>query len=623
MVDDQYHYSLTGVVRGILRTTAESWGAGIRFVVLDDEVMFLQIPREYYGADMYYKTVSIGQSTDEVDPVAYLFNYAASQTEWAGSDVEITEAVGGGVTVTWNGAERLGTFGPNPYHSKYLVGYQVKFSDGHIIETDEETVTYAGGLMGTTVEVRARNAITGLGPLFSGESEGEVDPGDTPSFGFSGSFPDMYEGMPVFIRNGDNGISMSGGYWEANARGFVVPGVGAECLGRELSESVFVGIPHAAGTYTSMVHLDASSPAVGGSGSSDVNQSVTVLPRPTHGLLDLRMRDFNRFTTLINTTPPWKKFTMTGGSLHFYGVTAGKVVGQVIISGAGPLSVVVGINSSRGELSYVESPVFIGIWDASSYLTGDGTYSVELDADTGDFWIYKDGTGLVHSGNQPLDPGCQYRIGISNQEAQTLTVEFNGGNEAWFMPVTQPGHGGIPVPDYDIPLAWAYMHPDYTLSVNGNQFDGATYADDFAGGASNLVKSNAVYSSGRWRWKCEAVSVGICVAAFDDTDGWLGTSGAPNSVGLFNDLLTWSWGGGGSIQLAPLTLNYPFPIWALDADNDTLKICYQDHYGTPVVAHTLSLPAGQAWHVAARAGVGAAIINGLTGPSGYADAVVP
>lgn len=623
MVGAQYHYNLTGLVRGVLRTTKEPWSAGVRFVAIDEAVLFVQMQREFYGLDLYYKAVSFGQSVDDVAPLAYLFDYAASQTEWAGTDVEVVAAPGGGVTVTWVGAPRLGTFGPNPYHSKYMIGYRVKFSDGHTIDTTEQTVTYANGLLGTPVEVRALNAITGEGPVFGGE--GEVDPGDTPVFGFSGSFPDLYEGEPVFLRVGDNGIDMAGGYWDANARGFVVPGVGAKCSGSQLSDTVFVGIPFAAGTYTSMVRVDASSPEPGGSGTADINQTVEVLARPTHGLLDLRLRDVTPRAYLLPSTPPWKKWEMKGGSLHFYGVTTGKVVGQVIIDGAAPLSVALGINGERGAPAFGQSPIGINLFAASTFLVGDGTYSIELDADTGDFWIYELVGGvatLIHSGNQPLTPGCLYHIGISNTAIQTITAEFNGGNETWFMPVTQAGHGGIPVPVHDVPLAWAYVEPDYALSFNGNQFAGATYADDFAGGPSNVAKSNAVYSSGRWRWKVSGTSYGICVAAFDETHGLLGSSGSPNSAGMYGTTLSWSWGGGGSVVLEPLNLTYQTPIMGLDADGDTLAIYYQDYYGEPQLVYILPLPAGQSWHVAARAGVNA-VIEPVTGPPGYSDAVVP
>ena len=631
MVGGMYHYTLSGVVRGVLRTAKEAWSAGIRFVPYDSSIVTLQLQREHYGADFYYKAVSTGQSIDDVDPVAYLFDYAASQTEWAGTDVEVTEAAGGGITVTWVGAPRLGTFGPNPYHSKYMIGYRVKFSDGHTIDTTEQTVTYAAGLMGTVVEVRALNAITGEGPVFDGE--GEVDPGDISVFGFSGSFPDMYEGQSVFMWNGDNGISMSGGLHEAYARGFVVPGVGAKAPGRgaKLDATTFCGIPFAAGTYTSLVQLQATSPDPLGSGMSNINQSVTVLPTPSHGLLDLEFREYDMHkTTLINTTPPWKKFQINGGgaSLWFHGVTTGKVVGQFIIDGAAALSVLLGINNMHGKLT-ISGPTNAGVGEFAdcAVLVGDGTYSMELDADTGDWWLYKDVAGtptLVTNGNVPLTGDHQYRICMSNPNDQVFDMEFNGGNEAWFMTVTQAGHGGIPVPARDIPIAWAYCEPDYILSFNGSGEVGAILADDYAGGPSSLVKANAEYSTGRHRFKVSgAYSAGICVAAFDIGDGVLGSPGTPNSAGVDNSTLRWSWGGGGSAVLTPLDGAYTTPILALDADSNTLKVAFEQTYGDPVVVYTLPIPAGETWQIGAWVTNGTVINGKLPGPVGYDDAVVP
>ena len=628
MAGGMYHYTLSGVVRGVLRTAKEAWSAGIRFVPYDSSIVTLQLQREHYGADFYYKAVSTGQSIDDVDPVAYLFDYAASQTEWAGTDVEVTEAAGGGITVTWVGAPRLGTFGPNPYHSKYMIGYRVKFSDGHTIDTTEQTVTYAAGLMGTPVEVRALNAITGEGPVFGGE--GAVDPGDISTFGFSGSFPDAYYGIPYYLINGDHGISMAGGYWDANARGFIVPGVGAKCASSQLADALFKGLPAEVGSFTSKVRVDAGAP--GDSGTSDINLSVDVLATPTHGLLDLRMRDYNRNTRLLASTPPWKKFDLLGPStLMFYGVTSGKVAGQFIISGA-TQEVLIGIGVSHGELSPVGSTPSLNPFIGSTVEVLDGTYSIELDAGTGDFWIYEDGVGLIHSGNLALPVGKMYRIGISHSWSETITVECNGGNEAWFMAVTQAGHGGIPVPTPVLPLAWAYVDPDYSLSFNGDLFVGALYADDFGGGPSNLAKCNAEYSTGRWQWMIEgAVSHGICVSSFDVSDYILGSPGTPDSAGIHNGKLMWCFGGvDGEHAITFLTGNYPFPLMALDADNNTLRVYVLDHFGNPQLDYQLAIPSGVTWQIAAWCGVGTyvrtstfSIGTAIPQIPGYSYAVVP
>lgn len=623
-----YHYNLTGLRRNVLHSGAEAWGSGIRFAEFNDAIIAVRIDRSYYGATLYYKAVSLGGTVDGATALSYDFTYAASQTEWPVTNVVVTAAATGGITVTWDGSPRIGTFGPSPYHSKYMIGYRVKFSDGHTIDTTLETVTYASGLMGTVVEVRALNSITGEGPLADGS--GEVDPGDIPSFLFSGSFPDGYVGLPYEVWNGDAGIAASGGMWDANARGFVAPGVGVYTTTPTFLDGFrAVGIPHEAGTFTSSVYLDASGPDPAKSGSTTVTQSVTINPKPTYSLLDIRFRQHAYQATMLDTTPPWKKFQVDGAcSFHFYGVTTGKVVGQFKIVGA-TSPVLIGIHSAKGALTWGDFSIGIGPFDVATFAGSSGTYSVELNADTGDFWIYKDGTGLVHSGNLPLLAGKQYRICVTTEYVQTYTIEANGGNEAWFMPVTQAGHTGIPMPSFPIPIAWGSASPDMAASVAGDAYNGATFATEISA-FPHVAKTNAAYSSGKHRWKISGGrSVGICVAGFNETYGVLGAAGSPDSIGweIATGKLSWCFGGAaGSKTIAmPAPGLAPWPIWALDADGDTIKICGQNAAGDVVVLDTINLPAGNTWYGAEyNAADAGSIITGIVpGPSGYADAVVP
>lgn len=217
MVDGQYHYLLENISRGTLRTNIENWGAGIRFVAIDGAVLFLQIQREHYGLDIYYKATSIGQSPDEVAPLSYTFDFALSQTEWAVGDVLVEpnpNEGGKGVKVSWTPAPRLGTFGAAPFESKYFLGYRLKFGDGFIVDVPPGTTSYiyenaydAGSEV--TVEVWSLNEITGecawKGGLGTGGGGGEepgggeapppvtIGPGGGPastSLGPNGGYPD-------------------------------------------------------------------------------------------------------------------------------------------------------------------------------------------------------------------------------------------------------------------------------------------------------------------------------------------------------------------------------------------------------------------------------------------------
>lgn len=165
MVDGMYHYSLTGLVRGVLNTVAEPWGAGIRFVTFDSSVMFLQLQREFFGKDIYYKATSIGQPDDEVTAVAYLFDHAENQTEWQVKDLlMVANPVGSGVKVTWTENPRLGTFGVAPFHSKHFLGYKLQFSTGAVVTLPPGTTSYtyeAANNVSETLIFTSINAITG------------------------------------------------------------------------------------------------------------------------------------------------------------------------------------------------------------------------------------------------------------------------------------------------------------------------------------------------------------------------------------------------------------------------------------------------------------------------------
>lgn len=162
-VGSKYRYLLSGLRRGRFYTPAETWPQGTRFVLLDASVIFAPIDRVYLGADLWYKPVSLGRSSDETTPTAYLFAEALSQTEFPVSRVEAVRDGGDNVTVNFVGAARLGV-DTAPYHSKYFRGYRVKFSNGHVIDTMAQSATYNSAPAGVTVQVCALNEITGEGP---------------------------------------------------------------------------------------------------------------------------------------------------------------------------------------------------------------------------------------------------------------------------------------------------------------------------------------------------------------------------------------------------------------------------------------------------------------------------
>lgn len=162
-IDGKYRYLLSGLRRGRFNTVADTWPQDTRFVFLDASVIFAPIDRVYLGSDLWYKPVSLGATSDETVPTAYMFTEGVSQTEYPVSRVQATRDGSDNVTVSWVGAARLG-LDSAPYHSKYFRGYRVKFSDTYTVDTLDTTITYNSAPTGATVQVCALNAITGEGP---------------------------------------------------------------------------------------------------------------------------------------------------------------------------------------------------------------------------------------------------------------------------------------------------------------------------------------------------------------------------------------------------------------------------------------------------------------------------
>lgn len=165
MVGTLFSYRLSGLVRARYASQPLHWPSGTRFVFLDEAIVFAQAQQWMLGMDVYYKPVTIGHTQDETIATSYLFDEGISQTEWPVAHVTAVRDVSDNVTVGWVGAARLGV-DTAPYHSKYMVGYRVKYSDGHTTDVVKEvqTAVRASTPVGATVQVCALNSITGEGP---------------------------------------------------------------------------------------------------------------------------------------------------------------------------------------------------------------------------------------------------------------------------------------------------------------------------------------------------------------------------------------------------------------------------------------------------------------------------
>lgn len=166
-------YLLSGIVRGMYATASGAQSENARFIMLDENVTFVPVPRTLLNQLLKLRAVTSGGSADSAPIYPVLLETFVSQTEFPVSNVVATRDVSvNSVAVSWVGRGRLGPE-TAPYHSKYFAGYSIAFSDGTTITTTGSSYTYSGppgtGVpAGVTVTVTALNTITGAGPASAG-----------------------------------------------------------------------------------------------------------------------------------------------------------------------------------------------------------------------------------------------------------------------------------------------------------------------------------------------------------------------------------------------------------------------------------------------------------------------
>lgn len=161
-------YRLSGLIRNRYDTDPVAHAAGVRFVLIDSALAFVQAQQWMLGAQLHFRAVSIGTSADSYVWQPYTFSKALSQTEWQPVWVRAKD-VGSDIQVSWIGRARLGT-SPTPHHSQFFRGYRVTYTNGSTVTTHDVTTltdTLVGGASlpgAVTITVAGINAITGLGP---------------------------------------------------------------------------------------------------------------------------------------------------------------------------------------------------------------------------------------------------------------------------------------------------------------------------------------------------------------------------------------------------------------------------------------------------------------------------
>lgn len=624
-------YTLTGLLRGRKDTTAGEHLAGAIVVLLDNDVRFVAIKPDDVGKTLNFRATSIDTDPDLAEVQTITMTTIESLREWQPYNIVVTPDGFGGYCVAWIERARLGT-SRTPVHSQYFEGCRVTFTVGtatHVVDTTAQAVcvsaetlaaAFPSGYGTPVVTVRARSRVATNDDDFDSPPGGQTGGYDgSEAFALSGTIPGGYVGIPYDLRNGDAGITIGGGYWEARAFGEICPGVGA--YGQFPLSSTYrsVGIPTTAGTYTATLYADASSPVPGHAGTGTITNSVTIAAKPTYSTIDMRSRNTTR-NTLVATTPPWTTFDVEAVSLYSYGFTVGKCRGEFTITNS-DVALLVGVNAAYGDLA---EGFRIGVQDGAPsqdavLTTGDGTYAVEYDAATGDWEIFKAGTGSIATGNVPLPPGNQARIVCRPMSTDVVRVKANFGNEPWVI-TPSSGYGGIPMPTVTLPCAVGDHGTDTDIMRLGSGHIGATSGTNPR--VINHTFGTLGKSSGRWRIGISGATwCGLAVAAYDSADGHLGASGTANSIGFNGTTLHWCFGGvHSSVTPTMPSATYRQIVFALNFTAGTVVVLVEDFDGTQTSIHTIAgLPAGT-WLPAES---GSARIFTFThnpaGPDGFTD----
>ena len=624
-------YELTGIMRGRKDTAPGTHAAGATFVLLDNNVRFVAIKPDDLGKTLTFRCPSLGTDPDANETQAITFDTIESLREWKPYNIVVTPDGSGGFCVAWIVRARLGT-SRTPVHSQWFDGCEVKFEVGtatYIVTTSDQYVcvsaetlaaAFPSGYGTPVVTVRARSRVATNDDDFDSPPGGQTGGYDgSEAFALSGTIPGGYVGIPYDLRNGDAGITIGGGYWEAQAFGEICPGVGA--YGQFPLSSTYrsIGIPTTAGTYTATIYADSSSPVPGHAGTGTITNSVTIAAKPTYSMIDMRSRNTTR-NTLVATTPPWSTFDVEAVSLYSYGFTAGKCRGEFTITNS-DVALLVGVNAAYGDLA---EGFRIGVQDGAPnqdavLTTGDGTYAVEYDAATGNWEIFKAGTGSIATGNVPLPPGNQARIVCRPMSTDVVRVKANFGNETWVI-TPSSGYGGIPMPTVTLPCAVGDHGTDTDIMRLGSGYIGATSGTNPR--VINHTFGTLGKSSGRWRIGISGATwCGLAVATYDSADGHLGASGTANSIGFNGTTLHWCFGGvHSSVSPTIPSATYRQIVFAPNFTASTVIVLVEDFDGTQTPIHTITgLPAGT-WFPAES---GSARIFTFThnpaGPDGFTD----
>lgn len=143
---DDHQYELKHLRRGISSTESHMNGheSGDRFIMLDDNLVFLELPSQYVGKTVYIKSVSKGKTLGQTTEEEFVYQ-ANSRRPFAPTDLSVSECADG-YHVSWNRRNRLFT-----EYGDYISLPQEEVEERYVVETFDENRESLGVMYVTSV----------------------------------------------------------------------------------------------------------------------------------------------------------------------------------------------------------------------------------------------------------------------------------------------------------------------------------------------------------------------------------------------------------------------------------------------------------------------------------------
>jgi hypothetical protein len=638
-------YDLTGLLRGRKDTVAGAHAVDAQFVLLDEKVRFVGLRADDLGKTLTFRAVSINTPAASNATQTLTVTTLESLREWAPYNITVSSDGDGGYCIEWIGRARLGS-SVTPIHSQWFEGYRVTFTVAGVTQTvdttdqelcvDADTLTgwfgSSYGLPQVTVQTRSRVPTVEATP---GEPTYEDEPLD---FTIAGNIPDWCVGVPMRLYCGPatslraaGPFQAYGGLWDATFYGLALPGIFG--IGDNRGSCFLTGLPHTAGTYTTDLDFVATGPTGASTGTDTIAQSVTIAAAPTYSYMDWGKHRPNTDTYICQDLQTADCGPSgIGQQISIGGASTGKVACAYVVSGltgGGSVSLAVVAATEGTGIGY-------GVAGVYTYSVGNGTYIIELDADTGAIAV-RDSGSTLDTDTLALTYAYdgEYRFGwATSVPAPGAVIQCNMGNTAWPFALTG-GYGGMPMPSVIFPAGFDPASASSTSTYVLSGTDSPTSASTPPGGAggTGIIHADVGKSSGQYRYQISALGgsgtkrVGLCQSGETDVLGE-----GLNSIGVRdattsdrNYLVAWNFGTATEVRFSSSGSHSRLNSvrFGVDFAAGTVEIwilANMDTGGEWELLTTLSgLPAGTYYPAGYGAGSTITLTPQPDGPPGYSD----